>query len=34
VEQSMSVMAWIGLVLAVALAIYLFAALMRPEKFE
>lgn len=34
VEKSMSVMSWIGLVLAVALGVYLVAALMRPEKFE
>jgi K+-transporting ATPase KdpF subunit len=30
----MSVMSWIGLVLAVALGIYLFVALLLPEKFE
>jgi K+-transporting ATPase KdpF subunit len=29
-----SVMEWIGLVLSVAVAIYLFAALLYPEKFE
>lgn len=30
----MSVMNWIGLVLSVALGIYLFVALLFPEKFE
>jgi K+-transporting ATPase KdpF subunit len=30
----MSVMNWIGLVLAVLLALYLFIALLLPEKFE
>ena len=30
----MTVMSWIGLVLAVALGIYLFVALLLPEKFE
>jgi K+-transporting ATPase KdpF subunit len=30
----MSVMSWIGLVLAVALGVYLFVALLLPEKFE
>ena len=30
----MSVMEWIGLVLSVGIAIYLFAALLLPEKFE
>lgn len=30
----MSVMNWIGLLLAVALAVYLLAALLFPEKFE
>jgi K+-transporting ATPase KdpF subunit len=30
----MSVMSWVGLVLAVVLCIYLFVALLVPEKFE
>jgi K+-transporting ATPase KdpF subunit len=30
----MSVMEWIGLVLSVGLALYLFVALLLPEKFE
>ena len=30
----MSFMNWIGLVLAVALGVYLFVALLLPEKFE
>jgi K+-transporting ATPase KdpF subunit len=30
----MSVMNWIGLLLAVALGVYLLAALLFPEKFE
>lgn len=30
----MSVMNWVGLVLAVALAVYLFVALLWPEEFE
>jgi K+-transporting ATPase KdpF subunit len=30
----MGVVEWIGLLLSVALAIYLVAALLRPEKFE
>jgi K+-transporting ATPase KdpF subunit len=30
----MSVMNWIGLVLAVVLSVYLFVALLLPEKFE
>ena len=30
----MTVMNWIGLVLAVALGVYLFAALLFPEKFQ
>ncbi len=30
----MSVMDWIGLGLAVALAVYLFVALLFPERFE
>ena len=30
----MSVMSWIGLLLAIALGIYLFVALLLPEKFE
>ena len=30
----MIVMSWIGLVLSVALGIYLFVALLLPEKFE
>jgi K+-transporting ATPase KdpF subunit len=30
----MSVMNWIGLVLAVVLGVYLFVALLLPEKFE
>ena len=30
----MSVMNWIGLVLSIALGIYLFVALLFPEKFE
>ncbi|HTJ15228.1 MAG TPA: K(+)-transporting ATPase subunit F [Steroidobacteraceae bacterium] len=30
----MTVMSWIGLVLSVALGIYLFVALLLPEKFE
>jgi K+-transporting ATPase KdpF subunit len=29
-----SVMDWIGLVLSVGLAVYLFIALLLPEKFE
>lgn len=29
----MSVMSWIGLVLAIALGVYLFVALLWPEKF-
>jgi K+-transporting ATPase KdpF subunit len=30
----MSVMEWIGVVLSIAVAIYLFIALLYPEKFE
>lgn len=30
----MSLMDWIGLVLAVALGIYLVVALLKPEKFQ
>jgi K+-transporting ATPase KdpF subunit len=30
----MSVMNWIGLVLALGLGVYLFIALLLPEKFE
>ncbi len=30
----MSVMEWIGLVLSLGVAVYLFAALLYPEKFE
>jgi K+-transporting ATPase KdpF subunit len=30
----MSVMEWIGLVLSVGIAVYLFVALMLPEKFQ
>jgi K+-transporting ATPase KdpF subunit len=30
----MSVMEWIGLVLSIGLALYLFVALFLPEKFE
>jgi K+-transporting ATPase KdpF subunit len=30
----MTAMEWIGLVLSVAVAIYLFVALLYPEKFE
>jgi K+-transporting ATPase KdpF subunit len=30
----MSIMNWIGLLLAVALGVYLLAALLFPEKFE
>jgi len=30
----MSVMEWIGAVLSIAVAIYLFVALLYPEKFE
>jgi K+-transporting ATPase KdpF subunit len=30
----MSVMEWIGLALSLGVAIYLFAALLYPEKFE
>ena len=30
----MSIMNWIGLVLAVVLGVYLFVALLLPEKFE
>lgn len=30
----MSIMNWLGLVLAVALGLYLFVALLCPEKFE
>ena len=30
----MSIMNWIGLVLAIALGLYLFVALLFPEKFE
>jgi K+-transporting ATPase KdpF subunit len=30
----MSLMNWIGLVLAIVLGIYLFVALLLPEKFE
>jgi K+-transporting ATPase KdpF subunit len=30
----MSIMNWLGLGLAVALALYLFVALLCPEKFE
>jgi K+-transporting ATPase KdpF subunit len=33
-EEAMSVMEWIGLVLSIAVAIYLFIALLYPEKFE
>jgi K+-transporting ATPase KdpF subunit len=30
----MSAMEWVGLVLSAGLAIYLFVALLKPEKFE
>jgi K+-transporting ATPase KdpF subunit len=30
----MSIMSWAGLVLAIGLAVYLFVALLLPEKFE
>ena len=30
----MSVMAWAGLLLAIALGVYLFIALLLPEKFQ
>lgn len=30
----MNLMEWIGLLLAIAIAIYLIVALLRPEKFE
>jgi len=30
----MSVMDWIGLALCIAIAVYLFIALLLPEKFE
>jgi K+-transporting ATPase KdpF subunit len=30
----MSAMEWIGVVLSIAVAIYLFVALLYPEKFE
>jgi K+-transporting ATPase KdpF subunit len=30
----MSVMEWIGLVLSIGVAVYLFVALMLPEKFQ
>jgi K+-transporting ATPase KdpF subunit len=33
-EEAMSVMEWIGVLLSVAVAIYLFIALLYPEKFE
>ena len=30
----MSLMSWLGLILALALGVYLFVALLLPEKFE
>jgi K+-transporting ATPase KdpF subunit len=30
----MTVLTWVGLVIAIALLIYLFAALLKPELFE
>jgi K+-transporting ATPase KdpF subunit len=30
----MSIMSWAGLILAIGLAVYLFIALLLPEKFE
>jgi K+-transporting ATPase KdpF subunit len=33
-ETPMSAMEWIGLVLSVCVAVYLFVALLYPEKFE
>jgi K+-transporting ATPase KdpF subunit len=30
----MSAMEWVGLVLSVGIAIYLFVALLKPEKFD
>jgi K+-transporting ATPase KdpF subunit len=30
----MSVLEWIGLVLSIGIAVYLFVALMLPEKFQ
>jgi K+-transporting ATPase KdpF subunit len=33
-EEAMSVMEWIGVALSIAVAIYLFVALLYPEKFE
>ena len=30
----MNVISWIGLVLAIALGVYLFVALLLPEKFQ
>ena len=30
----MTVLTWIGLIVAIALLIYLFAALLKPELFE
>jgi K+-transporting ATPase KdpF subunit len=30
----MSIMAWIGLILAIGLGVYLFIALLLPEKFQ
>ncbi|HKR35067.1 MAG TPA: K(+)-transporting ATPase subunit F [Steroidobacteraceae bacterium] len=30
----MSIMSWVGLILAIGLAVYLFIALLLPEKFE
>jgi K+-transporting ATPase KdpF subunit len=33
-EKAMSLMEWIGVLLSIAVAIYLFVALLYPEKFE
>jgi K+-transporting ATPase KdpF subunit len=30
----MSIMSWVGLILAIGLAVYLFIALLLPEKFQ
>ena len=30
----MSALSWVGLIIAIALLIYLFAALLKPELFE
>ncbi|HEY7028657.1 MAG TPA: K(+)-transporting ATPase subunit F [Gemmatimonadales bacterium] len=30
----MTVLTWVGLIIAIALLIYLFAALLKPELFE